>query len=299
MSAARSFQLRQTATSAAAAAAARAPASRASRCSQALRPPRRPRFRRGGGGGSGTRCDGGGGNSKSDSSPSEHENNCSLSDICKRGKEKKHKTMETELLKEAICVPLWTSPTENRTRRYRRCWFIVTGVSADFTYFSCLFRVADCCAVFFFQLIQLSRLIFGERVCLHRYTILVVCPYEHHLRIERSSERKAWCPKITFVLLSAANPQSDAGTSFCLLNRSPVSKWLVCTLSLHLLLVFFLVVWRLALKLLHWLGMRIPCDTIDRCGRLDFETLLPDRSSKYRQRDPRKSAKNCPILRKA
>ena len=76
---------------------------------------------------------------------------------------------------------------------------------------------------------------------------------------------------------------------------------LMCTLSLHLLLVFFLVVWRLALQLFLTF-------TDSVCGfpairslsvRLDFETLLPDRSSKYRQTDPRKSAKNCQILGKA
>ena len=45
--------------------------------------------------------------------------------------------------------------------------------------------------------------------------------------------------------------------------------------------------------------MHIPCDTIDTHGLLDFETFLLDRSSKYRQTDPRKSAKKCPILGKA
>ena len=46
---------------------------------------------------------------------------------------------------------------------------------------------------------------------------------------------KSW--KYTFVLISAVSPQSDAGTCFWFLNCSPVSKGLVCTLSLHLLLV--------------------------------------------------------------
>ena len=125
-------RLRRSAA-AAMAAAARAlasRASRASRCSLAFRPPRRPRFRSGS---SGARGGGGGGNSKSDS-PSEQEKNCSMSDICKRGqeKEKKHKTTKAEWLQEVICVPSWPSPAANRTRRYRRCWFIVTGVGVRF-----------------------------------------------------------------------------------------------------------------------------------------------------------------------
>ena len=37
----------------------------------------------------------------------------------------------------------------------------------------------------------------------------------------------------------------------------------------------------------------------DSCGRLDFETFSLDRSSKHRQTEPQKSAKNCPILEKA
>ena len=116
------------------------------------------------------------------------------------------------------------------------------------------------------------------------------------------TERKAWCPWNTRpLLISPVIPrsQSDAGTFIWFLDHSPVSKGLVCTLSLHLLLVFFLIERRPALQLLYRQRMRIPCDAIDMRGRLDCEIILPDRSSKYWQTDPRKSAKNCPILGKA
>ena len=113
---------------------------------------------------------------------------------------------------------------------------------------------------FFIRLIQLSLLIFGgeekERVWSDRYTFLVVCPSEHHLQKERGhlpqangvpltihGKKGMVSVKYTFVLIFAVTPQeSDAGTCFWFLNRSPVSKGLVCTFSLHLLLIFFLVV---------------------------------------------------------
>ena len=52
---------------------------------------------------------------------------------------------------------------------------------------------------------------------------------------------------------------------------------------------------------LYWQSVRIPCDTIDTRGLLDFETFLPDRPSNYRQTDPQIESlrKNCPIFGKA
>ena len=79
------------------------------------------------------------------------------------------------------------------------------------------------------------------------------------------------------------------GNCLWCLNRPPVSKGLVCSLSLHLLLGFFLVVRRLALRLLACSsasGDSFFIDSVcgflaiwsDTHGLLDFETFLHDRS---------------------
>ena len=107
-----------------------------------------------------------------------------------------------------------------------------------------------------------------ERVWLDRHTFLVACPPEHHLRKERSSapsklpkqmlfprqfrkERHGVC-EIQRSCYSPLWPLRVTGNCFWFLDRPPVSKGLVCSPSLHLLLAFFLVVRRLALQLLYF-----------------------------------------------
>ena len=96
------------------------------------------------------------------------------------------------------------------------CWPVPVGalcrrvLSLPPCFFSCLFRVADCCAVFFSAEPAVTSYIFGgeekERAWLDRYTFLVVCLSEPWPPLigavirpkqmvfpRQFTERKAWC----------------------------------------------------------------------------------------------------------
>ena len=98
------------------------------------------------------------------------------------------------------------------------------------------------------------------------------------------------------------------GNCFWFLDRPPVSKGLVCSPSLHLLLAFFLVVRRLALQLLYFQRsffqtgsvygflairlIRVDCWISKLFTRQTLE-IPTDRPTNMTNR---KSAKNCPIF---
>ena len=108
--------------------------------------------------------------------------------------------------------------------------------------------------------------------------------------------------KYTFTLFSSVTPQD--GLLLLVspnLDRLPVSKGLVCSPSLHLLLVFFLVVQRLAFQLPDILFFTdsvrgfLPIRSIP----VDFETFFARQVLEYRQTDPRKSTKKLWDFRKS
>ena len=181
------------------------------------------------------------------------------------------------------------------------CWLCrrVLIYSSSMLFFSCLFRVSDSCAVLFSCAPAVSSYLRRrrKRKSLIRYRLR----FWSLVRLNTTFERSGHPPqanavpstihgkkgtafvKYTFVLFSAVTPQSDG--QLLLVSRSPACLEGTGVLSqspFNLLLVFFLVVRRLPLQLvvpevlfLYWQRVRIPCDTIDTRGLLDFETFYP------------------------
>ena len=174
-------------------------------------------------------------------------------------------------------------------------WVRFAGGCLGFLYafFSCLYGVTD------------------------RHSLLVSCPSEHHPRKEWSSAPSKWyslndswkkwhgvCEIHVHAFLRCYSQEwrvIASSLSIARLSRSLETDVLSQSPCAPRFLSLCAAACSSASRapFLYWQRMRIPCDTIDTRGLLDFETFLPDISSKYRQTDPRKSAKNRPILGKA
>ena len=139
--------------------------------------------------------------------------------------------------------------------------------------FSGVFLEWHCCAVFFFS--SPKRMMFPRRLTIKKALFL-------------------WNTRPCFSPMWLLRMTSNC---FWFLDRPPVSKGLMCSPSLHLLLIFFFSL------VVRWLAplLEIFFFTESVCGFLAIRSIrvdcwilklfLPDRSSKYRQTDTWKSVK--------
>ena len=163
--------------------------------------------------------------------------------------------------------------------------------------FSAVFSEWRITALCLFRLIHLSVLIFvgeeKERGWLdrHVHTFLVSCPFEHHLGKERSSAPSKWCSfdnslkerhsvceiHVRAILRCGSSEWRVTASGFSIARLSR-RDW--CALQVSICYSFFFLSRRAAAGYsasgdlsLYWQRMRIPWDTIDARGLLNFETF--------------------------